>query len=257
MELSRRDRVTIFISTHFMNEAERCDRISMMHVGKVLDSDTPASLIAKRGASTLEEAFIGYLVEAEGGSPADADSAPVDVPAPYVATRTGRAFSLQHMLSYVWRETLELQRDPVRGTLALAGSIILMLVMGFGISTDVSNLRYAVLDRDQSTLSESYQLDISGSPYFVEQRPITDYADLDRRMRHGELALAIEIPANFGRDLLSGRQVAVAAWFDGAMPQRAETVQGYIEGLHQHWLAEQMSVRAGVSPTSNTPGLID
>ncbi len=42
IELSRRDRVTIFISTHFMNEAERCDRMSMMHAGKVLDSDAPA-----------------------------------------------------------------------------------------------------------------------------------------------------------------------------------------------------------------------
>jgi ribosome-dependent ATPase len=37
-----RDRVTIFISTHFMNEAERCDRISLMHAGKVLVSDSPA-----------------------------------------------------------------------------------------------------------------------------------------------------------------------------------------------------------------------
>jgi ribosome-dependent ATPase len=42
IELSRRDQVTIFISTHFMNEAERCDRMSMMHAGKVLDSDPPA-----------------------------------------------------------------------------------------------------------------------------------------------------------------------------------------------------------------------
>src|SRR5690606_19522552 len=64
VELSRRDRVTIFISTHFMNEAERCDRMSMMHAGRVLDSDTPAALVAGRGAATLEEAFIGYLVEA-------------------------------------------------------------------------------------------------------------------------------------------------------------------------------------------------
>ncbi|WP_407819698.1 AAA family ATPase, partial [Staphylococcus aureus] len=35
-DLSRNDNVTIFISTHFMNEAERCDRISLMHAGKVL-----------------------------------------------------------------------------------------------------------------------------------------------------------------------------------------------------------------------------
>jgi ribosome-dependent ATPase len=56
--------VTIFISTHFMNEAERCDRVSLMHAGKVLDSDAPAALVARRGARTLEEAFIAYLQEA-------------------------------------------------------------------------------------------------------------------------------------------------------------------------------------------------
>jgi ribosome-dependent ATPase len=94
------------------------------------------------------------------------------------------------MLSYMWRETLELQRDPVRATLALAGSVILLLVMGFGISTDVNELRYAILDRDQSSVSGRYALDISGSPYFVEQPPITDYDDLDQRMKNGELALA-------------------------------------------------------------------
>src|SRR5690606_20140947 len=55
VDLSRNEGVTLFISTHFMNEAERCDRMSMMHAGKVLDSDTPAALVAKRGARNLEE----------------------------------------------------------------------------------------------------------------------------------------------------------------------------------------------------------
>jgi len=66
IDLARRDKVTIFISTHFMNEAERCDRISLMHAGRVLVSDSPAALVEKRGAKTLEEAFIGYLEEAAG-----------------------------------------------------------------------------------------------------------------------------------------------------------------------------------------------
>ena len=65
IDLARRDKVTIFISTHFMNEAERCDRISLMHAGRVLVSDAPAALIAERGAATLEEAFISYLEEAD------------------------------------------------------------------------------------------------------------------------------------------------------------------------------------------------
>ena len=237
--LSRRDRVTIFISTHFMNEAARCDRMSMMHAGKVLDSDAPARLVAKRGAANLEEAFIGYLVEAGGGTDAPTPRGTTPPGAAAVAPQRPPRFSLQRLFSYLWREALELQRDPVRATLALGGSLILMFVMGFGISMDVQDLRYAVLDRDQSTLSQNYTLNLAGSRYFLEQPPIADDADMDRRMRSGELALAIEIPPGFGRDALRGRPVQVGAWIDGAMPQRAETVRGYVQGMHQHWLAEQ------------------
>ena len=258
IELSRRDRVTVFISTHFMNEAERCDRMSMMHAGKVLDSDVPARLVEKRGAKTLEEAFIGYLVEAEGGTAApasqpgaaDHEEQPSAAPAEHGGHRSG-GFSLQRMFSYLWRETLELQRDPVRATLALGGSLLLMFVIGFGITMDVEDLSYAVLDRDQTTLSQNYTLNLAGSRYFTEHAPIIDYEDLDRRMRNGELSLAIEIPAGFARDVLRGQNVQIGAWLDGAMPVRAETVQGYVQGMHQHWLLVQASERSGASAAGN------
>ena len=251
--LSRRDKVTIFISTHFMNEAERCDRMSMMHAGKVLDSDAPASLVAKRGARNLEEAFIGYLVEAGGGAPAAAEATAARAPAKEARNHTQprKRFSLPRLLSYAWREALELQRDPVRATLALGGSLILMVVMGFGIGTDVNALKYAVLDLDQTTLSQSYQLDMAGSSYFLERPPISSYADLDQRMRNGELTLALEIPPGFARDVARGKPVSIGAWFDGAMPQRAETIQGYLQGMHQHWLAEQARRQFGAAASSN------
>ena len=66
IDLSRNQGVTIFVSTHFMNEAARCDRISLMDAGRVLATDTPAALIEARGAATLEDAFISYLEEANG-----------------------------------------------------------------------------------------------------------------------------------------------------------------------------------------------
>ncbi|WP_084663933.1 ribosome-associated ATPase/putative transporter RbbA [Pandoraea faecigallinarum] len=259
VELSRRDRVTIFISTHFMNEAERCDRISLMHAGKVLVSDPPAKITKDKGAHTLEQAFIEYLVEAGGGTPQAPETANAAKTAPAAhadqANQGDRAhrkgFSPGRMISYLWREALELQRDPVRATLALVGSLVLMLVMGYGISMDVEDLRYAVLDRDQTTLSQNYALNIAGSRYFIEQPPITDYNDMDRRLRDGELSLAIEIPPGFARDVSRGKAVQIGAWIDGAMPTRAETVQGYVQGMHQNWLADQSLRRLGVSPTSS------
>jgi ribosome-dependent ATPase len=254
IELSRRDRVTIFISTHFMNEAERCDRISLMHAGKVLTSDPPASIVAQRGAASLEQAFIDHLVQAGGGAQpkglaATAPAAAAQA-APVAAHPRRKAFSLDRAISYMWRETLELQRDPVRGGLALLGSIVLMFVMGFGISMDVDDLTYAVLDRDQTTLSQNYALNLSGSRYFVEKPPIADYDDLDRRMRNGELSLAIEIPPGFARDVQRGTQVQIGAWVNGAMPQRAETVQGYVQGIHQGWLVEQARAQYGATVTA-------
>ncbi len=246
IELSRRDRVTIFISTHFMNEAERCDRISLMHAGKVLASETPANIVEQRGAESLEQAFIDYLVDAGGGTQIKADEQLL-VTAPVASTPARRPhrqfFSFSRMFSYMWREMLELLRDPVRGGLALAGSMLLLFVMGFGISMDVEDLPYAVLDRDQTSLSQSYTLNLSGSRYFIEKPPITDYDELDRRMRNGEISLAIEIPSGFARDILRGSNVEIGAWVDGAMPQRAETVQGYVQGMHRGWLLEQAGQR--------------
>ena len=254
VDLSRRDGVTIFISTHFMNEAQRCDRISLMHAGKVLVSDTPAAIAARRGSATLEDAFIGYLEEAIGESGAPAQSSPVTAPpeaVPVAAPHAERRlFDPRRMLSYTRREALELRRDPIRATLALVGSLLLMFVIGYGINFDVEKLSFAVLDHDRSLASGDYALGMAGSRYFVETAPLVDYADLDRRMRRGELALAIEIPPGFGRDLARGRPVQVAAWIDGAMPQRAETVQGYVQGLHSAWLTQKMRLLLGEDAAS-------
>jgi ribosome-dependent ATPase len=175
IDLSRQDQVTIFISTHFMNEAARCDRISLMHAGRVLVSDSPAELMRQRGTQSLEQAFISYLEEASASSekvaaPAAVTPPPTALPraiTPRWGFDPGRAFS------YTLRETLELRRDPVRATLALLGSAILMFIIGYGINLDVENLTYAMLDRDQTVLSQNYSLNLSGSRYFLEKPPIS------------------------------------------------------------------------------------
>ena len=244
VDLARRDKVTIFISTHFMNEAERCDRISLMHAGKVLASDTPQALVEQRGAATLEAAFIAYLQEASDPAPV---AEMVDTPRKSEHEPPRQAFSLRRLFSYSHREALELRRDPVRSTLALLGTVILMFIMGYGISMDVEDLRFAVLDRDQTVSSQGWTQNIAGSRYFIEQPPLYSYDDLDRRMRDGELAVAIEIPPNFGRDIARGTPVQIGVWVDGAMPNRAETVRGYVQAMHLAWLQEM----AGRQPSAS------
>ena len=251
-ELSRRDGVTIFVSTHFMNEAMRCDRISLMHQGHVLVCDAPMALVEKRGCKSMEDAFISYLEEAGAGgdtkkaepatcaAPSSTATVAPAAPAQIEGNQTSRprAFDLRRLLTYTWRETLELRRDPIRLTTAVIGAAILMLVLGFGINLDVENLTFAVLDRDQTNVSIDYISNLAGSRYFIEQEAIRDYDDLDWRMRSGDLTFAIEIPPQFGSDLHRGRPVEIGAWIDGAMPQRGETVRSYALSNHALWLTD-------------------
>ncbi|PKO38664.1 MAG: multidrug ABC transporter ATP-binding protein [Betaproteobacteria bacterium HGW-Betaproteobacteria-6] len=254
VELSREQGVTIFISTHFMNEAERCDRISLMHAGKVLASDTPAGLCAARGEATLEAAFISYLEEATGVSGQlatvnwenepkmkSAEGPPLPVARP-------AAFSLRRLLGYAYREALELRRDGIRLAFALLGSVVMMFVLGHGLSFDVEGLRFAALDRDQTPESRDYIANVAGSRYFVERPALADDADLDRRMKSGEVSLAIDIPEGYGRDLRRGRKPEVGVWVDGAMPYRGETIRGYMDGLHRDYVRQMLREATGNTP---------
>ncbi len=263
VELSRQQGVTIFISTHFMNEAERCDRISLMHAGRVLASDMPAALRAAQRADTLEAAFIAYLEAAEaadatdgkvgagGTAPRNTDHTALSPVAPPTKERAGDAlfaFSLRRLLGIAHREALELRRDTIRLAFALLGSLVLMFVLGHGLSFDVEGLRFGVLDRDRSPESRAYIENIAGSRYFRQRPPIAGEAELERRMRSGELSLAIEIPAGFGRDLRRGRRPEVGAWIDGALPYRGETIRGYVSGMHRAYEQQLAKEASGDYP---------
>ena len=251
-DLSRKRGVTIFVSTHFMNEAERCDRISLMHAGRVLATGTPAELAARKGVDRLEDAFIAYLSEAE--EPVATGPAPL-VARPIVKSAAlASRFSLRRLFAYALRETLELRRDPVRLGFAVLGTAFLMLALGFGINTDVDHLSFAAFDRDRTPESIDYLKEFRGSIYFTEQRPITSYRDLEHRLASGSLKVALEIPPGFGRNVRRGRPAEVGAWIDGAMPFWAETAEGYLEAAHQLYLSD-LAVSRGSAPAPATPTL--
>ena len=247
VDLSRKDGVTIFVSTHFMNEAARCDRIALMDAGKVLAMGTPAELMKAQGFPDLEETFIAYLEQAQKGQAGSASLAAVVAPAAHANEGGPSWFSLQRLFAYAIREALELIRDPIRMGFALLGTAFLMAIFGTGISTDVDNLSFAVLDRDNSHESRTYLEELRGSRYFTEKAPIVNEADLERRMQTGDISAAIEIPPDFGRLLRKGAPTEVGAWVDGAMPFRAETIRGYLIAVHAQFLSDY-GIRSGLSP---------
>ena len=252
IDLSRNDNVTIFVSTHFMNEGARCDRISLMHQGKVLITDTPKQLVKLKNKDNLEEAFISYLEDVLQESSNEEKTEEVVSEKTAKKEQKESSFSLLRVFGYSYRESLELLRDKVRLTFALLGTVILMFVIGYGITTDVENLKFAVLDQDKTQLSRNYIENIAGSRYFLEKGTLNSFEELDDRMKSGEISLAFVIPPNFGKNLTKGYKEEIAVWIDGTFPFRAETIHGYVQGLHYNYLQNFYKENLGIDIKSDT-----
>ncbi|MDO6460892.1 ribosome-associated ATPase/putative transporter RbbA [Granulosicoccaceae sp. 1_MG-2023] len=244
VRLSREEGVTIFISTHYMNEAMLCDRISLMHAGSVLAKGQPQALIDKAGTDTLEDAFIHYMpAQAETDNTA---AAPLLSAKRVQRNRRPAPFRLTRMLAYSRSELQDLLRDPVRLLFALLGTLILMVVLGFGLNSDVEEIPFAVIDHDRSAASLAYRDNLLGSQFFSGGQLIEPPANADSVLRHGDVSLVMEFPPGFGRGVYAGDQPEVGAWIDAAMPGRAESVGTYVEAMH----AQYLQSLAGTESTS-------
>jgi ribosome-dependent ATPase len=252
IDLSRKDGVTIFLSTHFMNEAERCDRISLMHAGKVLAVGAPLELVKKRGSDSLEDAFVGYLADAAGLERSKkVQASPTAAPAQEETTVAPKSFDFRRLWAYARRETVELLRDPIRLAFAVFGPLVLMAAFGYGISFDIENLRMAAFDQDNTPQSRQLLDGFAGSRYFSVQSPIRSAEEANQRLRSGDTQIVIEIPSGFGRDLLNGMQPEIDATVDGAMTFRGETARSYVNGVvNKEGQELQRSLKRAGSPNA-------
>jgi len=277
IDLSRKQGVTIFVTTHFMNEGMRCDRISLMNAGKVLAADAPHKLIADRGAANLEDAFIGYMEDsiAAAAKAAPPAAVPATTPAkskekaPAVASAPEKPAAapakpspwklrFARMLAYTHNEAMQIIRDPVRLAFAFVGSALLMLVCGFGITTDVEHIRYTTHDLDQTPESRMYLEQFAGSQvYFTEAAPVRSDDEALKRLQSDDVSMVLEVPPNFGRNFRRGSGPEVLAQVDGANVFRGETVGQYALGVHETLLRDPATGLASADAQKYTADIQD
>ncbi|MCP1246433.1 ribosome-associated ATPase/putative transporter RbbA [Acetobacter cerevisiae] len=260
--LSRDQHVTIFVSTHFMNEAARCDRISLMDKGKVLAMGTPDEIIQEAHAATLEDAFITFLEHA-GNSVHAASTPQQQAPA---STAPGRKIpSYIRWFSRCWafarREAVELTRDRLRLMFAILGPTILLLISAYSVSFDINTIRYTVADYDHTHASRELVEQFRGSHYFHETAYSPDRETVETRIRQGQVALGLDIPDGFGRDLAAGRNPTVGVVIDGAMPFLSANVRAYVDAVLLTYAASMQktlppSATAHLTPVNIVPRFV-
>ena len=243
IKLSRDRGVTIFVTTHYMNEAYRCDRVALMSMGRVLGGESPDKLIRMRGCSTLEEAFIAYMNDdiMSSGTAPGSDDEKQSIPfmlAPGGLHKHRRFFDIHRLAALARRESLELFRDRVRLITSFIISPFLLIVFGFGISTDIEKINFSILDYDKKLWSRDYLEYFSGSRYFDEKPPLHSPSEIEKGFQKGDFKMVIEIPPGFEKDIKRGKSPSVCVWIDGTMPFRAETTKNYVDAIHLSYLMD-------------------
>lgn len=131
-----------------------------------------------------------------------------------------------------WREVM---RDRLFFAMAFVLPLTIFMVLGWGISFDVENIPFAVLDQDKSALSRDFLHRFIDSQYFDYRGEVASERELDPLLARSTIRFAIIIPPKFQENLSAGRSAQVQSLIDGVFPYRAQVSKGYVAAIIAHF----------------------
>lgn len=159
--------------------------------------------------------------------------------------------NLKRIKAVAEKEWLEIVRDRVFFSLAFVVPVVMMILLGYGLSLDVENIPFTIVDHDKSPMSRDYAYRFIGSRYFDFRGYTSDERNLDDLLTNNSVRAAIIIPPDFEKNLVSGRAASVQTLIDGTFPFRAQTTKGYVIAINSaasmDFLADHISKKKGIT----------
>lgn len=140
---------------------------------------------------------------------------------------------LRRIYAVASREGREIVRDRLFFSMAFIIPPVLLLSFGYGLSFDVTDNPFAVLDYDRTPMSRDYLHSFIDSPYFKFKGSLENEDRIFDLLAGGTVRSVIVVPEHFQEKLLSARPVGVQTFIDGTFPYRAQTTIGYAAGINE------------------------
>ncbi|HVV99616.1 MAG TPA: ATP-binding cassette domain-containing protein [Planctomycetaceae bacterium] len=246
--------VTILVTTHFLDEAEYCDRIGLVYRGQVIAEGSPDDLKGRvrsdgREEPTLEDAFIELVEESDraaGREPnvqTEASLRSLTRSAPHTRSRKSR---LRRMAALVRKESLQIVRDPSSILIAGVLPLLLLFVYGFGVSLDLRKIAVGLVIEKPSPETDSFVESFTASRYFTVRVAHTRPAFEDELVS-GRLKGVVVLAGDFSERLGRGDTAPIQVIVDGSDPNTAALVAGYVQLLWGNWVQQESISRTGLA----------
>jgi ABC-2 type transport system permease protein len=136
------------------------------------------------------------------------------------------------------KEALHILRDPRSLIMALAVPFFILLLFGYALTLDVDRVPTLVYDHDRTPQSRELIQRFAGSRYFHVLGSVEGYGPIDREIDKNRCLLAVVIPHDYARNLLTARASEVQLLFDGSDSNTASIALGYAQALTQLYAFE-------------------
>lgn len=139
--------------------------------------------------------------------------------------------SLSRIAHVVWKEFIQLSRDRRMFALVLLMPVIELVIFGYVVATDITDIPLAVCDYDRTASSRSYVDRLVHSGYFRIAAPCTSIAEANGLLDRGVVKVVLTIPPDFSEKLRRGHAAEVSALIDGSNSNIAMIASAYIEQI--------------------------
>lgn len=160
---------------------------------------------------------------------------------------------LQRLYRMLIKEFLQMLRDPRMRVIIFGMPVIQLTVMAFALTTDVTNIRMAVLDMDKTPASRELLSAFTASNYFHVSATLLSQDEIAPLLDRSDVRAVLQIPAGYSKDILHERTAGIQLITDGTDSNSTSIVLGYAGIIVSDYNDKQITKRLGRKGTSAAP----
>nr|MDP9324107.1 ABC transporter permease [Acidobacteriota bacterium] len=160
---------------------------------------------------------------------------------------------MQRLRFLVWKEFLELRKDPKLFGVVIVAPILQLTLLGYAATTDVRDVPVVVADGDRSSSSRELIARFDGSPNFTVLDVVSTVNDVEPYLERGRAWLALSIPAGYGVQVARRIPVTLQVIADGSDSNSTTVALGYATSLIGGYAQELVEARAAAAPPAEEP----
>jgi ABC-2 type transport system permease protein len=152
---------------------------------------------------------------------------------------------MKQFFSFIQKETYHIMRDKMTLVIMLALPVIMLLILGFAVSTEIRNTSFVVLDESKSSVSQQFIEKLDANNYFDLTGYLNTQEDIEDAFRKGKCKLAIIIPSQFANDIVHTGSTDIQVMVDATDPNESSNLVNYFQMIllqYQQEMAQQNNI---------------